>query len=108
MFPNQSFGEVFLHNMHIHGRRKGGHWPPWILKLLAKEFFFSNSRGKKQISPLLAPPGKKIGKNPYSPPWKKSFRRPCAYSSTRPVYTRHGEVQPSAIPCLFYYLEIEA
>jgi len=34
--------------------------------------------GKKQISPLWPPPGKKIWENPLLPrPWKKSFRRPC-------------------------------
>jgi len=40
---------------------------PWILKLLAKKVVFSISRGKKQISPLLAPPGKNFGKIPYCP-----------------------------------------
>jgi len=30
------------------------------------------------------------------------------YRNLRPVYTRRGQVQPSAIPCLFYYLEMEA
>jgi len=59
------------------GRGAGGLAPYWILKLLAKKGCFSISRGKKQISPLLAPPGKNFGKVPYCPPpWKKSFRRP--------------------------------
>jgi len=41
------------------GRGGRGTLPsPWILKLLAKNVSFSISRAKKQISPLLAPPGK--------------------------------------------------
>jgi len=55
----------------------GGQGPPLILKLLAKKVVFSISGGKKQISPLLAPPWKKFWENPpLAPPWKKSFRRP--------------------------------
>jgi len=38
------------------------------LKLLAKKVVFSISSGKKQISPLLAIPGKNFGKIPYCPP----------------------------------------
>jgi len=54
------------------GRQKGGMGLPWILKIPAKKVVFSISRGKKQISPLLA----FLGKIPYWPPWKKSFQRP--------------------------------
>ena len=53
-----------------HGRRRGGLSPPWILKLLAKKVVFSISRGKNQISPLLAPPGKILGKSSTAPPGK--------------------------------------
>jgi len=59
------------------GVGKGGLGPPWILKLLAKKVIFSISRGKKQMSPLLAPLEEILGKSPTAPPWKKSFRRPC-------------------------------
>jgi len=63
-----------------HGRQNGGaegaKAPLWILKLLAKKVVFSISRGKKQISPLLAPPGKAFVKIPYWSPWKISFQRP--------------------------------
>ena len=51
-----------------HGRRKGGKGHPRILKLSVKKVVFSISRGTKQISPLLAPPGKTFGKIPYWPP----------------------------------------
>jgi len=37
------------------GRGAGRRLPPWIFKLLAKKDVFSISRGKKRISPLLAP-----------------------------------------------------
>jgi len=55
---------------------EGGAKTPWILKLLAKKVVFPISRGKNQISPLLVPPEKILGKSPTGPPWKKSFRRP--------------------------------
>jgi len=73
-------------------RREGqGAWLPWILKLLARKGCFSISRGKKQISPLLAPTGKNFGKIRYCrPPWKKSFRRPCPGPSTRSPYPLHA------------------
>jgi len=59
------------------GRGAGGALASlWILKLLAKKVVFSILRGKKQISPLLAPPGKIFGKIPYCLPWKKSSRHP--------------------------------
>jgi len=58
------------------GVGRGGHWPPWILKLLAKEFFFSNSRGKKQISPHLAPPEKKNWEKPLLAPLEKILPTP--------------------------------
>jgi len=40
-----------------HGRRKGGRGAPALLdfKIIAKKVVFSISRGKKRISPLLAP-----------------------------------------------------
>jgi len=41
---------------------------PWILKLFAKKVVFSISRGKKQISSLLAPPWKKCWENSLLPP----------------------------------------
>ena len=73
------------------GVRRGGLSPPWILKLLAKKVVFSISRGKKQISPLLPPPGKHLGKIPYCPPpWKKSFRRPWQQSRFNIVYIPHS------------------
>jgi len=66
------------------GRGAGeGLGSPWIAKLLfvfhtlKKGCFFEISRGKNQISALLAPRGKMLGKSPTAPPWKKSSRRPC-------------------------------
>jgi len=58
------------------GRGEGGTFPPLDFEIISKKGFFSMSMGKKQISPLLDPPGKNFGKIPYCPPWKKSFRRP--------------------------------
>ena len=64
-------------NMDV-GRGKGGLVPLWILKISAKLVLFFVSVGKKQISPLLAPPPwKSFGKVSWWIPWKKSFRRPC-------------------------------
>jgi len=57
--------------------------PPWILKLLAKKVIFSISMGKKQISPLLAPPGKNFGKIPYCPPLEKILPTPMAINIGR-------------------------
>jgi len=56
-----------------HGRRKvGGPFPTEFWKFHQKKVVFLVSRGKKQISPLLAPsPRKILEKNP-SAPWKKS------------------------------------
>jgi len=45
----------------------GRPWTPLIVKLLAKKFVFSIWRGKNQISPFLAPPGKHFGKITYCP-----------------------------------------
>jgi len=47
--------------------------PPWILKLSVKNVIFWISRGKKQISPLLPPPEKFLGKSPTGPPRKNPF-----------------------------------
>ena len=67
----------------MHGRRKGGPRPPKNLKLLAKKVFFSTSRDENQISPLLASTLEKfLGKTPTSPPWQRSFRRPCSNLNT--------------------------
>jgi len=66
---------------------------PWILKLLAKKVVFSISRGKKQISPLLAPPGKNFGKIPYWPPLEKIFPTPMY----RPVHDRPVLSRPTFI-----------
>jgi len=50
----------------------------WILKFSAKKVVFLVSRGKKQISPLLAPPRKIFVNIPLVPPsMEKPFRRPC-------------------------------
>jgi len=50
---------------------------PLDFETISKKVVFSISRGKNQISPLLAPPWKKFWENPLLlPPWKKSFRRP--------------------------------
>jgi len=54
------------------GRGAGGPTPPWILKLSAKKVVFSISRGKKQISPLLAPL-EKFWENPLLPPPLEKF-----------------------------------
>jgi len=59
------------------GREGRGAFPPWTLKVLEKKVVFLVFSGKKQISPLLASPGKNFEKSPSGPPWKKSFRRPC-------------------------------
>ena len=50
---------------------QGVPFPPWILKLIAKNIIFSISRGKKQISPLLAPPWKNLWENPLLAPLEK-------------------------------------
>ena len=61
------------------GGGRGGLGPPWILKLLAKEYcFFFISRGKKQISPLLATPGKILEKFPSGPPLEKILPTPMS------------------------------
>ena len=61
------------------GRLAGGALASlWILKLLAKKVVFSILRAKKQISPLLAHPGKIFGKIPYCLPWKKILPTPMA------------------------------
>jgi len=50
----------------------------WNFQQLKVVFLVSTE--KNQISPLLAPPWKNLGKIPYClPPWKKSFRSPCLY-----------------------------
>jgi len=58
------------------GRGAGGPSPPGYWNYEQKKVVFSIARGKNQISPLLPPPGKNLGKSPTGPPWKKSFRRP--------------------------------
>jgi len=57
-----------MSNMGV-GRRgaRQGFAPSWILKLITKKFDFSISRGKNQISSLLAVPWKNFGKIPYWP-----------------------------------------
>jgi len=58
---------------YIHGRRNGGPRPPLDFEIISKKWlFFQFSRDKNQISPLLAPPGKKFGKIPYCPPPRKN------------------------------------
>ena len=51
---------------------RGEPWPPLHFEIISKKRLVFQFRGvKKQISPLLAPPGKNFGKIPYcSPPWK--------------------------------------
>jgi len=44
---------------------------PLDFEIMSKKSFFSISRGKKQISPLLAPPWKKFWENPLLPPQQK-------------------------------------
>jgi len=48
------------------------------LKISAKKAVFLVLSGKKQISPLLANIEKHLKKSTSAPPWKKSFRSPCA------------------------------
>ena len=50
-----------------HWRRKWGESPSWIWKISAKNVVFLVSSGKKQISPLLATPGKILEKSPWAP-----------------------------------------
>ena len=55
--------QLWLHMLCLYswasqGGAGGAKARPWILKSLAKKVFFSIFRGKKQISPLLAPAGK--------------------------------------------------
>jgi len=75
----------------IHGRRKGvrGGLAPLGLKLLAKKFVFSISRGKTKFHHFWPPLEKILVKFPTSPRLKKSFRRPgyhmCKYNA---VYNR--------------------
>jgi len=58
------------------GRGGRGLGPSGFWKLLAKNFFFSISRDKKQISPLLALPGKNFGKTSTAPPLEKILPTP--------------------------------
>ena len=58
------------------GAQGGTKTPSGFWNYEQKKVVFSISRKKKQILPLLAPPGKNFGKIPYCPPWKKFFRRP--------------------------------
>jgi len=61
------------------GRRGArlGFAPPWILKLLTKKLDFSISRGKNQISSLLAVSWKKnLGKSPTGPSLQKILPTP--------------------------------
>ena len=56
---------------------RGKAWSPLDFEIISKKSFFSISRGKKRISPLLEPPWKKFWENPLlPPPWTISFRRP--------------------------------
>jgi len=71
---------MFVLSMGVGRGGRGRPWPPRILKLLAKKVVFSISRGKNQISPLLAPPGKNFGKIPYWPPLEKIFPTPMVLS----------------------------
>jgi len=57
------------------GWQRGALGPP-DFETISKKVFFSISRGKNQISPLLAFPGKKFGKISYWPPWKKILPTP--------------------------------
>jgi len=50
---------TLAHTMGV-GRGAGGGTAPWVLKCLAKKVVLS---GKKQISPLLAPPEKILEKS---------------------------------------------
>jgi len=47
-------------------------------QISAKNAVFLISSGKTQISPLFAPVEKLLEKSTSGPPWKNSFRRPCA------------------------------
>jgi len=57
------------------GVERGVKGSPWILKLLAKKVVFSISGGKKQILPLLAPPGN-FWENPLLAPMEKFLPTP--------------------------------
>ena len=73
--PNS--GEKMLR--YNHGRRKGGRGalaPPWILKFSAKKVVFLVLRGKNQISPSLAPPGKILENSPSAPLLEKILPTP--------------------------------
>ena len=72
--PNS--GEKMLR--YNHGRRKGGRGalaPPWILKFSAKKVFLV-LRGKNQISPCLAPPGKILENSASASPLEKILPTP--------------------------------
>jgi len=47
---------------------RGKAWSPLDFEIISKKSFFSISRGKKRISPLLEPPWKKFWENPLLPP----------------------------------------
>ena len=82
--------------------RAGGLGSSWILKWLAKIVVFSISRGKNQISLLLAPPGKNFGKIPSCPPLEKILLTPMP--STRTSVTQTFRVKTfCTVP---YYLNI--
>jgi len=48
------------------------------LKISAKKGYFINFKGKKQILPLLAPPGKFLEKSPSGPRLEKILPTPIA------------------------------
>jgi len=61
------------------GRGEQGGQAPLDFKIISKNIVFSISRGKNQISPLLVPLEKILGKSPTGPPGKNpsDARDPC-------------------------------
>ena len=68
--------KVWCSAMGVRRGGRGGKHHPGFWNYLQKKVVFSISSGKKQISPLLAHPGKSFGKIPYCPPLEKILPTP--------------------------------
>ena len=72
---------------------RGGLVPSGFWNSKQKKVVLSISRSKKQISSLLAPPGKTFGKIPFWPPPEKILPTPMVTTLTTAIATKLGEIQ---------------
>jgi len=83
-------------SLYKHERRKGGGRgarPHLDFENFSKKRLFSWFLvEKKQISPLLAPPGKFLEKSPSGPPWKKILPTPVYTGRRMLMWTKHAAV----------------